>query len=231
MTGRRIRLLGTGLAVVAVIAAAWLLGIGPLLGQAAASETQLVATTAVNDAQSARLAALAATGRHLADLQAQLKGSEAALPAEPQLAAFFSELGDLQRRDSVTVTGYTGSAAVAATGSTAAAGASGGAAPTATPAPTASPSASASPSPAPSSAAGSPATAAPGTPTAGLSRIPMQLQVAGSYKHLVAFVGGLQSGPRLFLVDRVAISSGTDGSGFTATVSGSVYVLPTGAAG
>jgi hypothetical protein len=56
----------------------------------------------------------------------------------------------------------------------------------------------------------------------------MQLQVAGGYKHLVAFVGGLQSGPRLFLVDRVAITAGTNGAGFTASVAGSVYVLPTG---
>jgi hypothetical protein len=59
----------------------------------------------------------------------------------------------------------------------------------------------------------------------------MQLQVAGGYKHLVGFLGGLQSGPRLFLVDRAAITAGTNGSGFTASVSGSVYVLPSGVSG
>jgi Tfp pilus assembly protein PilO len=227
MTGRRIRLLGTAVAVVAVVALAWVLGVGPLLGQAAATDTQLAATTAVNDAQAARLAALAADARNLAQLQAQLKTSDAALPADPQLATFFQELGDLQHRYAVTVTGYTGAAAVAADPAGAAATTAGGAAATpATPAPSATP----SPAPATPSAA-APAATPSGTATSGLSRIPMQLQVAGSYKHLVAFVGGLQSGPRLFLVDRVAITGGTNGAGFTAAVSGAVYVLPTGAAG
>lgn len=229
MTGRRLRLIGTALAVVAVVALAWLLGIGPLLGAAAATETQLVATSAVNDAQAARLAALAADARNLAELQAQVRTSDAALPADPQLATFFRELGDLQRRYAVTVTSYTGAAAVAAspTGAAAAAAppASASTAP-ATPAPTATPSAAPAGTPAPAAAA-----TATATPAGGLSRIPMDLQVTGSYQHLVAFIGGLQSGPRLFLVDRVAISSGTDSAGFTAAVSGAVYVLPAGAAG
>jgi Tfp pilus assembly protein PilO len=226
MTGRRLRLIGTALAVVAVVALAWLLGVGPLLGQAAAPETQLVATNAVNDAQAARLAALAADARNLAELQAQVRTSDAALPADPQLATFFQELGDLQRRYAVTVTSYTGAAAVAA-GATGAAATAPAASPAATgasptPAPTA--------TPAPATTA-APATGAAVTPVGGLSRIPMELQVTGSYKHLVAFLGGLQSGPRLFLVDRVAITSGADAAGFTAAVSGAVYVLPTGAAG
>jgi Tfp pilus assembly protein PilO len=228
MTARRLRLIGTAFAVVAVVALAWLLGAGPLLGQAAATDAQLAATTAVNDAQAARLAALAADAGHLAELQSQQRTSDAALPPEPSLAAFFQELGDLQRGYAVTVTGYTGAAAVAAgatapTGTTAPAA---GAAASATPAPTPTPTATAAPP-----AAAPATTSAAATPTGGLYRIPMELQVAGSYKHLLSFVGGLQSGPRLFLVDRVAISAATTGSGFTATVSGSVYVLPAGAGG
>jgi Tfp pilus assembly protein PilO len=218
-----------------VIALTWLLGVGPLLGQAAATEAQLAATAAVNDAQTARLASLAADARDVAALKARLGTADAALPADPALATFFRELGDLQRRYSVTVTSYTGSAAVAAAPATGAAPAAGGAAAgasgsTATPSPTPTPT-TAAPAPASAPAAAPTTSAAAASPTGGLYRIPMQLQVTGSYKHLVGFLGGLQTGPRLFLVDSAAITTGTNGSGFTAAVAGSVYVLPKGSAG
>lgn len=219
MTARRVRLIGAGFAVVAVLVLTWLLGAAPLLAQAAATETQLAATTAVNDTQTARLAALAADARHLPALRAELGAADAALPATPELAAFFAELGMLQQRYGVAVTSYQGSAAVAATTGATANGAApvpatGAAtpAPSATPAPAVAPSAAISPS-------------SPG----GLTRIPMQLQATGGYKHLVDFVGGLQGGPRLFLVDKVAINAGVNGGAYTAAISGSVFVLPAGA--
>jgi 3-oxoacyl-ACP reductase-like protein len=134
------------------------------------------------------------------------------------MSSFVSEINSLAAAHSVTVNTITVTDATPYT-------------PPVAPAPT--PTASASPSPSPT-----PTAAAPVAPTgpaaapqvtnskitaANFIAIPVKVSISGSYSAVLDFVSGLQSGPRLFLVN--ALSTDTKDGGVDATVGGLVYVL------
>lgn len=235
MNRDRLSLLVTIIAIVAVLALSWTLGVAPQLRQAEESTRERQAAEQLNQVQTAKLAALATDRRDAASLKAKLARADAALPARPDLSRLLGELNTLQDRYQVHVTGYTASDAqpfgAAATATSPAAVAPTPAAPTpaATPAPSGS-AATSSGSAATSSGTAAPATspgAATGTATgtSGLYSIPVQVQATGSYADLTAFVGALQSGPRTFVVDKLTVGAAEGGSGFSATIAGFVYVL------
>lgn len=60
--------------------------------------------------------------------------------------------------------------------------------------------------------------------------IPVSVGVTGSWDQVLAFLDGLQHGSRLFLVSSYSASGGGSG-GIVATISGYIYVIPTGATG
>jgi Tfp pilus assembly protein PilO len=79
--------------------------------------------------------------------------------------------------------------------------------------------------------------AASKTPQASrLIQIPLSISVSGAYDNVLAFVGGMQSGARLYLVNSVgfvagnAANTGTTAAAqpalFTATIAGVLYSLP-----
>jgi hypothetical protein len=134
------------------------------------------------------------------------------------MSSFVSEINSLAGAHGVTVNTITVADATPYT-------------PPAAPAPT--PTASAAPTPAPSPTAAAPV--APTTPTAApqvtnpkitaanFIAIPVTLSISGSYSNVLDFVSGLQSGPRLFLVN--ALTADTKNGTVDATVGGLVYVL------
>lgn len=217
MTRNRLYLLGMIGAIVAVLVLSWVLGVQPALQQARTNNSARAAAAVLNQTQVAKLGTLTADQRNLTKLRSELAGATAAIPAAPSLSSFLGELNGLQDRYYVKVTGYTGGD-VQAFGAAAA-----GTAP-ATAASGATPSASASPAPASTQTSTAP-TQVSATSPSGLFAIPVQVTATGGYDNLVGFVGALQSGSRLFAVNKVSIAPTQAGREFTATYGGFVYVL------
>jgi hypothetical protein len=91
--------------------------------------------------------------------------------------------------------------------------------------------ATASPSPSPSStAATTPAPPVAPAATTRLALIPVQLTVTGSYDAVMNFIGGIQTGGRLFLVNSTTITLSPSDKTYTGVLGGTIYALPSAAA-
>jgi hypothetical protein len=55
--------------------------------------------------------------------------------------------------------------------------------------------------------------------------IPVTIAVSGQWDQSLAFIKGLQTGKRLFLVTGIVTKQADDGSGLTTTISGFIYAL------
>ncbi|MEO8263759.1 MAG: hypothetical protein ABI566_14415 [Pseudolysinimonas sp.] len=64
-----------------------------------------------------------------------------------------------------------------------------------------------------------------------LVAIPVTVDVTGPFESVLAFVDGLQSSPRLFLVTKLNTSVVAGTSDFTGSVTGVIYAIPTGVEG
>jgi len=64
-----------------------------------------------------------------------------------------------------------------------------------------------------------------------LVAIPVTVDVTGPFESVLAFVDGLQSSPRLFLVTKLNTSVVAGTSDFTGSVTGFIYAIPTGVEG
>lgn len=186
------------LAIVGVLALAWVFGVAPQL-QLAAQHAQ--ATTSVDELTNvyqAHLRALTDDRRNLPSLKERLVAAEAYIPNTPSLGAFLAELNQMEVPLHVQVTAYQAGDPVPAV-TTATTTALNTAAPTST---------------------GSAAVA-----SSNLYQIPVQVQVEGSYDKIVDFTGALEKGSRLFVVDKVSIGASQTGAGFAGTIVGEVYVV------
>lgn len=219
MTRNRLWVTGLVAVIVLVLLLSVALGVAPALKEAQTNNAERASVDALNQTQSLALTSLVSDKRNMAALQTRLAKANAALPAKPQLSSLLGELNSLEHKYGVHLTGYTGGDAekfdtsASASGTTSTSTSTSAAA---TPAP------SASAAPTPSSATST--TAAP-TSTSGLYSIPVQVQASGDYADLVDFVGGLQTGKRLFVVKTVTIGTGSASGAFSATVNGYVYLL------
>jgi Tfp pilus assembly protein PilO len=206
-------------AMIAVVAGGWLLGIQPSLDAAAAAGVQREAVHSQNDGIRAEIAALQAAQEELPQLEKRLRGLNASIPATDDSSALLDSLHDLAAKAGVTVDGVTFEEAQ----------------PYAAPVP---------PEAAPTEAAAEGATTepvpveAPVDPLLPLSDpsitadnfvlVPLSVAVSGSFGDVLRFVDGVQSGPRLFLVNKFTSSSEAatgGGSSVKATVGGYVFVL------
>jgi Tfp pilus assembly protein PilO len=61
--------------------------------------------------------------------------------------------------------------------------------------------------------------------------IPVSIEVNGEWESILAFVHGLQTGDRLFLVSTLSTSRDQASAAMTATVGGFIYAIPTGVEG
>jgi Tfp pilus assembly protein PilO len=206
--------------MVVLVAGGWFLGIQPQLTAAAAADQSRVTTDATNATDQSLLAALKKDYSDLAPLKTRLATLEQSVPSKANMSSFVSELNSLAGANAITVNTITVADATPYT-------------PPVAPAPA--PSSSASPSPSPSPSATATAPVAPTGPVAppqvtnpsitaaNFVAIPVTLSISGTYSKVLEFVSGLQSGPRLFLVN--ALSTDTKNGSVDATVGGLVYVL------
>lgn len=203
-------------AIVVVGILGWIVGVSPILSQVAAADDERSTVTSANDLNATKLVALKKQFENIGETQAELDTLRGSIPATADMPVFLrtiKEYGDAQgiTLKSVEVSGVSSYVAPAAATPVATPGA---AAATPTPAPTPS---------APASGTTAPAVT-PASPTSALFVVPIKLSVSGTYEQVMAFAGVLQTGPRLFLVTTLDVSS-VDGA-FTANLGGNVYAMP-----
>lgn len=220
MDKNRLWTIGLGAAIAIVALVGWFLGISPIVEQTSAANIQKQSLALTNDSSQARVAALKKQFENIGTLETQRDELSKSIPTGASIASFLREVNALTTANGVTlgnaaVSGaqsYEPPAAAAATTSTDTAAAS------------------ASPSPSPSASAqttdAAAATPAPATGS-GLILVPITITVTGKYDNVLAFIGGIQAGERLYLVKTVSIRASTavDGN-FDGSITGVVYALP-----
>ncbi|MFF2053035.1 hypothetical protein ACFVU2_15650 [Leifsonia sp. NPDC058194] len=227
MDKNRLWLIGAVLVMVVVVAGGWFLGIQPQLVTAATAEAQRAQVAAVNAQQTAALEKLKSDYAQLPDLKSDLATLRASIPQGTDLPTFVDQVTELCASTGATFTGYTTAASLPyALASTT------GAATTKTPASTStsSPQPTAAATPAPTS------TPEPGAPPVtnrlvtdqNFVATPLTVTVQGGYANVLAFMRGLQTGKRLFLVTNLETSASTEENAagmFDATISGLIYSI------
>jgi Tfp pilus assembly protein PilO len=205
-------------AMIAVVAGGWLLGIQPSLDAAAAASVQRDAVHSQNDGIRAEIAALQTAEEELPQLEERLRGLNASIPHTDDSSALLDSLHDLAAKAGVTVDGVTFEEAQPYT------------APVPPEAAPVEPAAEGAAEPAPAEAPAHPLLplSDPGITAENFVLVPLSVAVSGSFGDVLRFVDGVQSGPRLFLVNKITTSSEAatgGGSSVTATVGGYVFVL------
>ncbi len=208
------------IAVVGILG--WIVGVSPILSQVSAADEQRSSVASVNDLNAIKLVALKKQFENIGETQAKLDTLRGSIPTNADMPTFLrtiKEYGDAQgiTLKSVEVSGVSAYVAPVVAAPAVTPGATGT---TPTPTPTPSPSAPAAGTTAP--------VVTPASPTSGLYVVPIKVSVSGTYEQVMAFAGALQAGPRLFLVNTLALSSVS--GVFTGDLGGMVYALPSPAA-
>lgn len=227
MDKNRMWVIGSVLAMVAVLLLGWVAGIQPQLAAAATADDERSTVEQTNIIQEAALAKLKEDFAGIDALKATLVPLAASVPSGTEAPAFVSQIDALAVAHGVTLAGITMAdpvaytpvvppAAVAADGTDAAAAAAD--------APAAG-SAEAVPTPEAAVAGAPPVTNSQITAT-NFASLAVSIDVSGSYTNVLNFVSALQSGTRLFMVTGLKTAAVADAPGeVTATISGFIYSL------
>jgi hypothetical protein len=207
--------IGAGaLAIVAVLAGGWFLGVSPLLTQASTNDADRASVLALNQAQEAQLVVLADQTKKWESIEKDRARLQSAIPADPRMPALVGEISSLAAAAGVQITSFSTSDAQLLGGA-------------ATEAPASDPAAAAAPADAAAAATTADGAAAPAAPTrSGLVAVPVELAASGSTDALLGFLSGLQHGERLMLVSGMNLAGSDSGAEQSLTVSGYVFVLP-----
>jgi Tfp pilus assembly protein PilO len=229
VTRNRLSLLLAVLAMFVVAAAGYFLAVQPQLAQAADAHAQRATVEQTNASSQTELSRLRQQAKALPQMKARLAALSESVPDDAALPSFIDELNATATAAGVEVQSYTTSdaAAYAPTASTTATTSD-----AATGTATSAPSATATPTPtaAPSTASEPSLVTDPAVTAQNFSLVPAAVAVDGTYDQALAFVKGLQSGKRLFLITKIssAEASGSE-SGATGVSTwmfgGSLYVL------
>lgn len=222
MDKNRLWTIGLAAAIAVVALVGWFLGISPIVEQTSAAKIQQQSLVVNNDSSQARVAALKKQFENIGTLEAQRDELSKSIPTGASIASFLREVNELTTANGVTL----GNAAVSAAQSYEA--------PVAATATTTTDTSTASASPSPSPSASTSSTDASATTTAApaagsaLILVPVTITVSGKYDNVLAFIGGIQAGERLYLVKTVSIRASTAIEGnFDGSITGVVYALPT----
>ena len=218
MDKNRLFMILLGVAMAAVLAGGFLLGVRPSLETAAAAEQAREQAAASNQANQALLNSLAEQNKNIGALNDEVATLRQSIPAQENLGQFIDTVREAAAAQGLTVQNVTPSDAVAYApqGATAPAPSSSSSSPssTATPSPTPTPTPSATAAPAPAAGAGAQAPV-PHTDSAitaaNFLAVPVKVGVAGPLAATISFIHALQNGPRLFVIS--GISGGGSGSG------------------
>lgn len=229
------RLVIIGLVLVMVVAGVggWVLGIQPELQAVAGADQDRANVATQNIASAAALLKLQKDYTNIDAIKKQRDALRAAVPDGTDVPAFVDELDGLAGKARVAIKSLTVSDAQSYQPPVPVAAPAAGSGSTVTPAPIASPTPSPSPVARTEPGAGAMVSDPKITP-ANFSAIPIQVGITGSYDNVLAFIAGLQSGARAFLVttisSKASAQSGADPAApprgaVDATVGGFVYVL------
>ncbi|WIE75480.1 type 4a pilus biogenesis protein PilO [Curtobacterium sp. MCSS17_007] len=221
MSRTRLNLMLAVLAMVVVAVGGFFLAVQPQLTQTAAAREQLQTVEQTNATSRTELARLREQAAQLPAMREELSALDASVPDRADLPAFIDQLNGVAAATGMTVSSFTASDATAY--APVAAAPAGDTTATSEPSSTATPAPSASPT-APELVTN------PAITAQNLSIVPVTVAVDGTFDQALAFVKGVQSGQRLFLITTITSSeqSGDDGATTTSstwTFGGSVYVL------
>lgn len=204
--------IGAGaLAIVAVLAGGWFLGVSPLLTQASTNDADRASVLSLNQAQEAQLVVLAEQTKKWDSIERDRAQLQSAIPADPGMPALVGEISTLAATSGVEVTSFSTSDAQILDGTVTQ--------------PATDPAAAATP--ADNAATAADAAPAPAAPSgSGLVAVPVELAASGSTEALLGFLSGLQHGERLLLVSGMNLAGSDSGAGQSLAVSGYVFVLP-----
>lgn len=254
MDKNRLWVLGSVLAMAAILALGFVLGIQPQLKAASLANADRAAVEAANAEQAVVLAQLKEDFAGIDAVRSELAPLAISVPSGTEMPAFVKQLSELAVQSQVTLTAITVADALAYAPVVAPVVA----APVAE-APDEGAEAASEPVPteeaaAPVSTAGVPPVTDPRITASNFASLGVQITIKGDYNRVLDFVNGLQNGPRLVLVSGLstvaavptaaapAADSGANPEAVApapveglvdATISGLVYVLipPTGAGG
>ncbi len=247
---------GTALACVLALVASWLLVLGPMLDEAAATREQAAGVRAGNEALQASLETLRAESQRLPEYETELAALRLQMPDEARLAELTREISSAAAGAGVTVVALDVSAAVRLTGAQAAAPTDGSTGATDTATDTAPTDTAATDNAATDTAASDTAVAAdtaastatdaaaaprgpaPAPPVPGMVAIPLAVKVVGSVEPDRAFLTTLHTGlQRQLLVSTLGVLALEESQGdesrpasqvgdVEATIGAYAYVLP-----
>jgi hypothetical protein len=215
--------------MVALIAVGYFVVAQPQLAAASTATEQLVGVNSQIAASQSTINQLKGEQAKLPALKEQLAALRESVPTDAQISRYIEGLNSLATASGVSITGITVASAIVYTPPANAAPAPVASTGTATPSPTPTPSASASAAATPEVPTGPTAwipTTDPSITATNFVAIPVTVTLSGSTPNVLAFIKGLQTGTRLFLVGGIgtAADATTPGS-VTGTVSGYIYVL------
>ena len=214
----------TILVMVVLVAAGWFLVAQPQLAAASTANEQLTGTQSQIAATRAAITELRSEQKNLPTLKKTLKGLQVSIPNDVESSAYIKGLNALAAASGLIITGITVDNPKPYT------------APVDPNPPAAASTATASPSPTPSTSA----SAAPAAPTAltwtpvsdpkitgsNFILIPVTVSTAGNWSTTLAFINGLQTGKRLFLVTGLSFShDAVQPTILDATVTGYIYAI------
>lgn len=242
MDKNRLFMILLGVAMAAVLAGGFLLGVRPSLETAAAAEQAREQAAASNQSNQALLNSLAEQNKNIGALNDEVGTLRQSIPAQENLSQFIDTVREAAAAQGLIVQNVTpsdevayapqGAASPAASGSSSSSSST--PAPSPTPTPTPSPSATAAPAPAAGAAAQAPVPHTDSAITAAnFLAVPVKVGVAGTLPATISFIHALQNGPRLFVINGISGgASGGDSGGAakgavadTYAISGYVYVL------
>ena len=199
----------TAVLSVVLVAATWLLLIGPRRGEAARLREERVSVQASNDNLRLQIAQLKAQFAQLSTKQAELASVQQQLPPTAEIPALVRNINTIAGTAGVRLDSLTPGAATFVSNEAAA----------------------------PAGTAGGTAGGTAPAPRPGLVSIPVAVVVTGDYFQAALFLRKLQTQlHRGFLINTLAIKPGDAGSGTTSgtvsmTLNGEVFVLPNGGTG
>ena len=211
--------------MVGIAAAGYFLGVEPQLAAARTADEQREAVEMQNEASRLAITRLVEEEKDLPTLQAKLSELQRAIPLDAGVPAFFDDLSGLAAKAGVSISSLTVAPAVPYAAPLSAA-----------PAPAPVPDAAATDGGEPAAAGSVPAVETTVAPVAitnplitseNMILIPITVGATGTYAQVLDFVNGLQTGPRLFLVQKFSSvsTSGAEAGQVTGTATGYIYVL------
>lgn len=177
--------IGSVLAIVAVVAAGWFIGISPQLAAASSANSQRTSVMAANARNEILLAKLKRDYQNIDALKNQVSTLQESVPTSADISSFVTELNTLANARKVTLKSITVSDAKPYTPATQLANKSGTAA----------------------------SQTNPKITSKNFVIIPVQIGVTGDYGKVLDFVNDVQQGRRLFLVSALSSMGSTNAKG------------------